>query len=415
MPKGICRREFLRGGASLLSLTGMGLLIPKLARASTSDRCLIIYWNQGGWDPSYVFDPHFESTALDRDPSSVAAQIDGLDFADAESRPSVRAFLEDYASQTAFVNGIAIGSISHSTCTRLMLTGSRKEEASDLPTLVAAATASDLILPHVVLSGPRFPGTNGHVMAPLSATLTGTASGSLPAGSALDDGAEDRIRAYLAQAAEGGVSEGMGALRAQYRESLERLDALEAAAGEISVATSSTEAEILSSGLSALSGGLSRCLMLTGGQPERLGWDSHMNNHLAQDESFEKLFDDLSTLMALLEVTPAPDGGVLADQTTVMVLSEMGRTPVMNAGDGKDHWPYTSAMVLGKGVAGGRVLGGSDEYLVGQPVDLSSGELYSGGDILTPVHLMGAVLQSFGAEPAEWLPGADYLDGLFSD
>jgi hypothetical protein len=411
---GFNRRDFLRGGVSLLSLGGLGMLLPRVAHASKTDRLLIIYWNAGGWDPSYVFDPHFESTALDRDPSSVAANIGGLDFADAESRPAVRSFLEDYASQTAFVNGLAVGSISHSTCTRLMLTGGRKDSDSDLPTLVAAATASDLVLPHVVLSGPRFPGSHGEVMAPLSATLTGTAGGSLPSDSALSDGAEDRIRSYLEQVSDVESSDGFEPLYAQYRSGLERMEALEASAEDIAVGSSSTEAEILSSGLSALSGGLSRCLMLTGSLPDRISWDSHMNNHLAQDEAFEKLFGDLSTLMGLLESTPGASGGVLADQATVLVLSEMGRTPVMNAGEGKDHWPYTSAMVLGKGVTGGQILGGTDEYLVGQAVDLDSGETWSDGEILTPLHLMAAVLQSFGADPGDWLAEPTSLGGLFS-
>jgi hypothetical protein len=412
------RRDFLKGSTSLLSLLslgGLGMLLPRVAHASSTDRLLIIYWNAGGWDPTYVFDPHFESNALDRDPSSVAASIDGLDFADAESRPAVRSFLEDYASQTAIVNGLAVGSISHSTCTRLMLTGSRKYSASDLPTLVAAATASDLVLPHVVLGGPRFPGNHGEVMAPLSATLTGTAEGSLPSDSALSEGAEDRIRSYLEQASEVELSDGFESLYAQYRSGLDRMEALEASAADISVGTNSTEAEILSSGLSALSMGLSRCLMLTGSLPDRISWDSHMNNHLAQDEAFEKLFGDLSTLMGLLESTAAPSGGVLADQATILVLSEMGRTPIMNAEGGKDHWPYTSAMAVGKGVAGGQILGGTDEYLVGQAVDLDSGGLYTGGEILTPLHLMAAVLESFGADPGDWLPDPTSLGGLFSE
>jgi uncharacterized protein (DUF1501 family) len=231
----------------------------------------------------------------------------------------------------------------------------------------------------------------------------------------LSAGAEDRIRSYLEQAAEVESSDGFEALYSQYRSGLERMEALESAASDISVSANSTEAEILNSGLSALSTGLSRCLMLTGSLPDRISWDSHMNNHLAQDEAFEKLFGDLSSLMGLLESTAAPSGGVLADQATVLVLSEMGRTPFLNAGEGKDHWPFTSAMVVGKGVAGGQILGGTDEYLAGQPVDLDSGELYTSGEVMTPLNLMAAVLESFGADPGDWLEDATSLGGLFSE
>jgi len=64
-----------------------------------------------------------------------------------------------------------------------------------------------------------------------------------------------------------------------------------------------------------------------------------------------------------LEALPAPEGGSLLDQTTVLVMSEMGRTPIHNAAIGKDHWPVTSAMLVGAGVAGGRVVGATDDEL----------------------------------------------------
>ena len=398
------RREFLRGGAATLSLGAVGTMLPRVAHASTTDQVLVVYWNAGGWDPTYIFDPHFESTALDRDPYSTMGTVGELDFADAESRPSVREFLELYGGQTAFVNGMAIGSISHATCTRLMLTGSRKEEHSDLPTLVAAATGSDLTLPHVVLSGPRFPGQHGAVLSDLSATLTGTAMGTLPytGTTQLGSGAEARIQDYLEQVANTTVSDGFGAHYTQYREGLGRLSHLESVASSIAVSVNSSESEVLASGLSALSLGLTRCLMCTGSLPERISWDSHVNNHLAQDEAFEKLFGDLHSLMEMLENTSAPGGGPLSEKATILVLSEMGRSPLMNAGGGKDHWPFTSAMVIGPQVQS-RVYGGSDEYLVGQAVNLETGALYSSGDLWTPNHLIAAVLRNFGADPGDWL------------
>ena len=40
------------------------------------------------------------------------------------------------------------------------------------------------------------------------------------------------------------------------------------------------------------------------------------------------------------------------DETTFVVMSEMGRTPALNGNEGKDHWPYTSALVMGPGLQG---------------------------------------------------------------
>ena len=38
------------------------------------------------------------------------------------------------------------------------------------------------------------------------------------------------------------------------------------------------------------------------------------------------------------------------DELTVVVLSEMTRTPKFNVSGGKDPWPYTSALLLGHGL-----------------------------------------------------------------
>ena len=73
-------------------LGAVGTLLPNIAHASTTDKVLIVYWNGGGWDPTYIFDPHFESSALDRDPYSSNGTVGEIDFADSETRPSVRGF-----------------------------------------------------------------------------------------------------------------------------------------------------------------------------------------------------------------------------------------------------------------------------------------------------------------------------------
>ena len=84
---GLSRRGLLAGGLSAAALLGL----PRLARAAGDGR-LLVYWVPGGWDPSTCFDPHFESGALDRDPSSAPQSAGGLHFAGAASRPSVQAF-----------------------------------------------------------------------------------------------------------------------------------------------------------------------------------------------------------------------------------------------------------------------------------------------------------------------------------
>ncbi len=85
-------------------------------------------------------------------------------------------------------------------------------------------------------------------------------------------------------------------------------------------------------------------------------WDTHGNN-------FGKLKNDLlppfdaafSTLLVDLS-----DRGML-DRTLVVVMGEIGRTPRINAGAGRDHWEYCyTVLFAGGGVIPGLVYGSSD-------------------------------------------------------
>jgi len=85
------------------------------------------------------------------------------------------------------------------------------------------------------------------------------------------------------------------------------------------------------------------------------GWDSHGDNF----ETHRELAAVLDpALFALITDLKKHD---LLDSTIVMVLGEFGRTPTVNALDGRDHWPSGfSALVGGGGLAAGRVLGATD-------------------------------------------------------
>ena len=65
---------------------------------------------------------------------------------------------------------------------------------------------------------------------------------------------------------------------------------------------------------------------------------------------------DISPLLIVASVTK------LGDSTLVMVSSEFGRTPKINATAGRDHWPSCYTVVLaGGGIRGGQIIGESDK------------------------------------------------------
>jgi Protein of unknown function (DUF1501) len=92
-------------------------------------------------------------------------------------------------------------------------------------------------------------------------------------------------------------------------------------------------------------------------------WDTHAF-HYRSIEPQMPAFD--SGLAALL--TDLKQRGML-DSTLVLVTSEFGRTPRINSGGGRDHWPRVFSVVMaGGGIRGGMVLGSSDA-LAGEPKD----------------------------------------------
>ncbi len=390
------RRDLLHGGAGLLGLLGLGL--PAHALAGKSRR-LLIWWNGGGWDPSYVFDPHFESAGLARDPTSTAASVGGIDFADSERRPSVRAFFEAHGSRSCIVNGLAVGSISHDACSRLTLTGLRAG-GPDVAAIVAASRADTAPLPYIALGGPRYPGALGAVMTPVGPTLAGVVRDAAP-GAGADPAQEEALLDYLE--AEAADRLGASARADGFAATLARLRQLRSSADLLEVPDDPTAQQRVDLGLRLFEAGLCPVLALEAPLPDRIAWDSHSNNDLNQAEAFE------SSFAALLDVVDALaaarlDGQSLLDQTTILVLSEMGRTPVLNVSGGKDHWPYTSAMLVGAGVGGGRVVGVTDETLSGQLVDLSTGQASKTGVRVEPRHLLAGLLEGFDVDPGPWFP-----------
>ena len=96
-------------------------------------------------------------------------------------------------------------------------------------------------------------------------------------------------------------------------------------------------------------------------------WDTHTRNFPILKENKLPHFDQ--TYTALLEDLERRG---LLDETLVVVMSEMGRTPRVNGNGGRDHWTYCYGMwFAGAGIKGGSVCGASDAqaaYVKDRPV-----------------------------------------------
>jgi hypothetical protein len=117
--------------------------------------------------------------------------------------------------------------------------------------------------------------------------------------------------------------------------------------------------------------------------PDGYSWDSHRNSDDVKSHLLPGLDQALSALLADLS-----DRGLL-DETLVVCLGEMGRTPRGNAQWGRDHWSFCFPAVLaGAGVRGGCVYGRSDRdaaYPTEHPV--------------SPEDLAATVFDALGVDP----------------
>jgi arylsulfatase A-like enzyme len=96
----------------------------------------------------------------------------------------------------------------------------------------------------------------------------------------------------------------------------------------------------------------------------------------------------LSALLADLD-----DRGLL-DETLVVAMGEMGRTPRINKTAGRDHWGAAQSVLLaGGGVRGGQVYGATDQqaaYVKDNPV--------------RPEDLLATVYHALGIDPDSEIP-----------
>lgn len=154
-------------------------------------------------------------------------------------------------------------------------------------------------------------------------------------------------------------------------------------------------------GVEALQAGVSKTLFLSIDGD----FDTHTEN-AEQNELYDSMFGALMGLLDRLATTPGRIESSMLDETIVLLASEMGRTPLLNSQAGKDHWPITSCLVMGAGIRGNQIVGGTDEGLSALQTDLASGAtVESGGVILQPENIHSALLELSGIDPEPWFPG----------
>ncbi len=421
-------------------------VVPTFAK---SPKYLVVCIAKGGWDTTFSFDPktgnpYHDGPEVDSNPldptdvertvgfgreandETLASPGPGMILKTNLKRNSVEQFFSRWWPATAVVNGQWTGSIVHQPCRIRLLTGTTDSFNPDFATIFGFEQGTGLPLGSVDFSGLSYSGqlaaSTGRIgfNAQLKTLLDPTTLYPEPTSAAgsyvlplfrrdpepIVDSEEDVL---IRRIIEDRVSQ-MRASVGNHLRNGQRLDDMlqalerrrllyESGSNIVADLILGEEPDMALQacvGVDLLQKGLCRAVTMQHFD----SWDTHKGNVL-QHERYESFFDVLDLLMCQLEAT-----GLLAD-TMVVVCSEMGRTPRLNVGGGKDHWAHTTQLLIGAGVKGGFTYGATSDGMESLPVDLATGMLLDtadGGELNKYDNFVSGLLSMMNIEPAKWLP-----------
>jgi hypothetical protein len=429
------RRGLLQG---IGGLSGLGMLggVSLPARALPSGRRLVVVRALGGWDTTFCMDPRL-STSVSGQLVVEGPDVDEASPGDEEivpyggleimtnigKRPAVDRFFDAHANDTVVVNGIYTGSIVHDECRVRILTGTRSTSNPDVGLIASLGGADTFAIPYLDLTGGAFLGAyaayagqlglNNQIKALLDRTIPlqgAEGSGVTYPNYLPSNGQADAIAAFVDDRTNRLESKGWAGSRSQKRiddltTASERRDRLltegQSLSDSLSFGFTPTLNEQAGLAVEMLESGLCHSVAIE----DTTSWDSH-NDISDQHGHFERLFGGLEVLVDALELAG------LFNDTLIVVLSEMTRTPLRNQDGGKDHWSSTSALLIGGFLEGARSLGGTDTGMVPYGIDLPTGMIDTAGISLQFDQFIGGVMRAAGVDTEEWFPGLEVLRGI---
>ena len=409
----ISRRRLLQCGATL---TTAGILTPARASITASKRKMIFVRVPGGWDTTRVFSPVFDNPQVDMEEAAELGIIGDLEYVAHPARPEVTNFFTQYGPKTAILNGLIIPSINHMICNRLLYTANSSATEPDWATRIAAAKANDYPLPHVLISGKAIGGhqndliirvgDNGQLGKLISGELNNLSDLEVKTPTEHQSNIADLyLQQVLSLQKDAGIQPHF---METYHTAIERASLMQELSESIRWNTDGSDGSQIDLAIDLLLSDLTRCITV---EFYRMSFDSHENNESKQNDNFIELFAFLQQLVSTLENTAGLYSDNLLEECTIVVLSEMGRTPHQNSSKGKEHWCHTAGMLIGSGVKGGRNYGGYSEYFYGQPINLQDAEISAGGQEITPKVLGATLLAMADIDPLESL-GVEPIYGI---
>ncbi len=416
------RRNFLKA----LAATGVSLSLPMisspLSAAADPNRFWVMVNAGGGWDPTALCDPkgnalrsdgrgpinNFEKAAI-----RTAGNILYAPYSDEITAPAedtLDNFFSRHYGRLQVINGVDVGTNSHSVGSRFVWSGKTDMGNPSLAALIAASAGPNKPMSYISNGGYDF--TDSLVSASRvsgSGNFNRLAFPNEPSPGNTDryfeDGTYDLIQqAQMASLQRQRSEEILGKRRQKLNELLSArsgTDSLDQIVAKLPSPMSrdgfKAQAEMAAA---AFASGLSISANLNVG-----GFDTHSNHDNTQTSSLDKLLVGIDHLWSELERQG------IQDRTTIMIGSDFGRTPFYNgymrdSGNlvgpgGKDHWNVTSVMVMGAGITGNRVIGGTNDLYGARRVNPSTLAFDDDGILITPAHIHKALRRLTGLAGTE--------------
>ena len=383
------RRKFLQ----IAGLSGLSVFTPVFARkakaATYPGPFYLMFSARGGWDPTYLcdpkpmgdfnrvyaYDPQAPTQAGNIPYADIGFTLADLGLTDPMSSSFLMSnadFFAAHASRLLVVNGINMETNNHLRGVTTIWSGRGQAGYPSLAALVAAAT--DPTLPLAFISSGGYDATEKLVPVTRLNSVTSFRNIAEPnriSPTNPDSTAQyhmtstaDRIRQAQASRLTAQVDgfnlptlKGSSSALFLARQddgvlaSVPLPDTLITLPGEL--ADLQRMLQQIQFALAAFEAGLAVAVNLELG-----GFDTHGNHDRDQVRQLAKLMFGIDYLINE-SIAKGLDGSLV-----VTVGSDFGRGKGYNgpaAADGKDHWPVGSAMFFGTGIAGDRVIGGTDD------------------------------------------------------
>ncbi|NKB32480.1 MAG: DUF1501 domain-containing protein [Pseudomonadales bacterium] len=353
------KRDFLK---KLLIASGMAsfpaLNHPLLAQSSFNGKLVMALQLQGGVDVTAFCDPKENQSGepeinwwARNDVTRSAGNIDYAPFADNQ------AFFENHFQNMLVINGVDAQTNSHSVGVVNNWSGRNSEGYPSLTALYAAINAPDLPMSYLNFGGygntaSLIRSTRVDDVSQIQNIIFPNEDRYDSAASFRTDSDWQRIQNYQAQSIdllnqESGLPAANRNNREFYLQALERAEGIKVFGNMIPDEDSIQEVRELEQNhysslhqqiqvsLLAFSSGVAICSGLY-----QDGFDSNESNDADQSVLLSTTTDAIDYLWSTAEELG------LADRIVLVIGSDFGRTPHYNSGEGKDHWPIGSYIVM---------------------------------------------------------------------